>query len=236
VSFYGVIDLCGFDKPVGDWYRVWWGLAAGWPDAMARVLASPPWAAPQGGGQTVKITALAAAASVQLSVNGVAVGAPVAMAHNGLVSWSVPFSPGNYSVASFDAAGAQLGSFVSHSPGPAAALRAVVDWPGSGAGGALLAGRRDAALVAVTVVDANGIVVRSARPLLSFAVSGPGELLGLGNGQHDNHIPGQGVASMPAYNGHARAILRGTAASGEPVQLVVTADGLASATVDIDVV
>ena len=236
VSFYGVLDLCGFDKPVSHWYTVWWGLAAGWPGAASQVLASPPWAPPQGGGGTVKITAVAAGASVQLSVNGVAVGAPAAMAHNGLVTWSVAYAPGNYSVVSFDAAGAPLGSFVSRSPGPAAALRAVVDWPGSGANGALLAGRRDAALVAVTVVDADGIVVRSARPTLTFAVSGPAELLGLGNGQHDNHIPGAGVSAMPAYNGHARAIIRGTVATGAPAQLTVSADGLASANVDIDVV
>ena len=31
VSFYGVLDLCGFDKGVAGWYKVFWGAAAGWP-------------------------------------------------------------------------------------------------------------------------------------------------------------------------------------------------------------
>lgn len=236
VSFYGVLDICGFDKPVADWYKVWWGAAAGWPSTSSTVLASPPWAQP-GAGSQVKISAMANAASVQLFVNGVSAGAPVAMAHNGLVSWSVPFAAGNYTILSFDEHGAVLGSFVSRTPGPPAALRAVVDWPGSGPGGALLAGRRDTALVAVTVVDADGLVVRGAAPTITFAVSGPGELLGLGNGKHDSHVPGQGVSALPAYTGRARAVLRsGAAATGQPLQLVVSADGLSSAAVDIDVV
>ena len=99
-----------------------------------------------------------------------------------------------------------------------------------------IGGSRTVVTRTVTVVDANGILVRSAKPALTFAVSGPAELLGLGNGQHDNHVPGAGVSVMPAYNGHARAILRGTVATGAPAQLTVSADGLESATVDIDVV
>ena len=236
VSFYGVLDLCGFDKGVAAWYKIWWGSAAGWASAATAVEAWPPWAQPRSGA-THKITAVAAAASVQLSVNGVPAGAPVALEHLGFAVWTVPFAPGNYTVSSFDASGAPLGTFVSRSPGPAAALRAVVDWPGSAPGGALLAGRRDAALVAVSVVDADGIVVRGASHNLTFAVSGPGELLGLGNGDHANHVPGQGTTWMPAYDGRARAVLRGAAqATGAPAQLTVTSPGLGAAVVDIDVV
>jgi beta-galactosidase len=238
VSFYGVLDICGFDKGVASWYRVWWGAAAGWPSSATRVEAWPPWAQPRAGASaSLKISAAAAAASVQLSVNGVAVGAPVSIARLGFATWTVPFSPGNYSVASFDASGAPLGSFVSRSPGPAAALRAVVDWPGSGEGGALLAGRRDAALVAIAVVDADGTVVRGARANCTFTLSGPGELLGLGNGDHAGHLPAQGLSWVPTYDGLARAVLRGAAAAtGAPLQLTVSSDGLASAVVSIDVV
>lgn len=172
--------MCGFDKPVTPWYTAWWGAAAGWPGAASFVSAWPPWAGSPGA--QVAISAVAPAASVQLAVNGALVGAPIAVPRLGFASWSVPFAPGNYTVASFDAAGAQVGLFVSRSPGPAAALRAVVDWPGSGPGGALIGDRRDAALVAVAVVDASGEVVRGAQVNVTFTVSGPGELLGLGNG------------------------------------------------------
>ena len=238
VSYYGLLDLCGFDKGVAGWYRVWWGAAAGWPGIESRVEAWPPWAAPpEGAGANVVVTAVATAARAQLSVNGVAVGAPVAIARLGFASWSVPYAPGNYTVATFDASGRQLGAVVSTSPGPAAALRAVVDWPGSAPGGGLLAGRRDAALVAVSVVDAAGILVRGASANVSVSVSGPGELLGLGNGDHLNHLPGQGTTWMPAYDGRLRAVVRSAAAAtGAPLVLSVSAPGLTGDAVEIAVV
>ncbi len=236
VSYYGVLDLCGFEKPVAAWYTAWWGAAAGWPSAAAFVAAWPPWAG--SAGSPMRITAVAPAASLQLSVNGVPVGGAMPVPRLGFATWDVPFAAGNYSVTSLDAAGAVLGVFVSRTPGPAVALRATVDWPGSGAGGALVGDRRDAALVAVAVVDANGEVVPSAQVNCTFVVTGPGELLGLGNGAHDNHSPGQGVASLPTFGGLARAILRGTAPTGAPLKLRVSADadGLAAAEVVVQVV
>ena len=241
VSAYGVLDLCGFRKPVANWYTVWWGSAAGWEGAPATVLASPAWEPPAGGaGAPVKITALAAAPFLQLLVNGVAQGARVAVPRLGFATWSVPFQPGNYTVASFASAagGAALGAFASRTPGPAYALRAEVDWPGSGPGGALRAGGRDAALVALSVVDAAGVVVeRGGAFNLTFGVEGPGELLGLGNGDHQNHNPGQGLSWVPTYGGRARALLRGAAAAtGAPLRLTVAAAGLQPAGVQLEVV
>lgn len=238
VSFYGILDLCGFNKGVADWYTVWWGAAAGWSSSATRVMASPAWAPPSSGtGGSVTITAMAAASSVQLSVNGVAVGTRVSMSHLGYAKWTVPFAPGNYSITSYDASGSLVGSFVSTSPGPATALRAVVDWSGSGPNGAIVSGRRDVALVVISVVDAAGVVVRGSRANVTFTVTGPGEILGLGNGDHSNHLPGQGLTWVPAYDGLARAIIRGAAtATGAPLRLTASAAGLVSAEVQVDVV
>lgn len=244
VSFYGALDLCGFGKGgVTDFYSTWWGAAAGWPSAATAVAASPAWGPPPSGSATVTITAQAAlpGGALELAVNGLRTGARQAISHLGAAVWrGIAYSPGNYTITSFDASGAAVGSFTSRSPGAAVALRAVVDWPGRGAGGALVAGARDAALVAVSVVDAGGEVVRSgaaASANLSFAVSGPGELLGLGNGAHDNHEPGQGGSWVLAYGGRARAMLRSaSAASGQALTLTVSAEGLAPASVQLGVV
>jgi beta-galactosidase len=236
VSYYGLLDLCGFDKPVAQWYAAWWGAAAGWPSSAAYVAAWPPWEGSAGG--TVRITAVAPAASLQLAVNGVNVGGAVPVPHLGYATWSVPFSAGNYTVTSLDAAGVQVGVFVAITPGPAAALRVTMDWGGSGAGGALVGDQRDAALVAVAVVDASGALVPSGQANVLFEMTGPGELLGLGNGDHQNHSPGQGITSLPTYRGLARAILRGTAPTGAPLKLRVSADadGLSAAEVELMVV
>ena len=232
ISFYGVLDFCGLDKPVADWYYAWWGRDAGAP--ASRVRASPAWSA--AAGARVTITGVAAAAALQLTVNGVAVGGRASVAELGFATWAVDFAPGNYTVDSFDSAGAPLGSFTSVTPGAAAALRATVEWPGSAAGGALAAGGRDAALITVAVVDAAGVVVRGAAHNVTFSISG-GELRALCNGDHQGHAPAEGPTSTPVYDGLARAMVRSAAvATGAPLRLSVSADGLTGASVELAVV
>ena len=160
----------------------------------------------------------------------------------GWATWQgLSYAPGNYTVTLTSTAqgskpAAVLGSYLSRSPGPPAALRLSLDWGGSGPGGALLGGRRDAALVRVAVVDSSGVVVVGASHSVQYSVAGPGELIGLGNGGHQNHIPGQGSSSMPVYSGLGRAVLRGLQATGQPLRLSVSAQGLAGDELDIEVV
>lgn len=234
ISFYGVLDYCGFDKPVAQWYKAYWGRDAGWANSSSYVEASPAWAATAG--ETVTITGLAAAASLQLTVNGVTVGAREPVADLGFATWKVQYTPGSYVVESFDAAGTRLGSFTSVTPGAPVSLRATLDWRGSAADGSLVAGGRDAALVTVAVVDVAGVVVRGARVNVTFSVSG-GELRGLCNGDHAGHNPDQGLTWLPTYDGLARAVVRSpAAATGQPLRLSVTADGVVGDEVVIGVV
>jgi beta-galactosidase len=112
-----------------------------------------------------------------------------------------------------------------------------IDWPGTGPNGALLAGRRDTALIVISIVDKDGIVVRNANNNITVTITGPGELIGLGNGDHQNHLPGQGITSIPAYKGFARAIIRSReTATGMPVLIAVDSDGLISSSLEINVV
>jgi beta-galactosidase len=111
-SHYGVLDLQGMAKPSYFWYRAWWGLEAGHPGAGSRVFAFPAWSFAPGTmeGQTVQVVAYAAAAAVQLYLNGVAVGGVQAMPQYGYVSWpAVPFTPGNMTVVSLTADGSVAG-------------------------------------------------------------------------------------------------------------------------------
>lgn len=236
-SHYGIIDLCGFAKPSYEWYATWWGVEAGRPGAAARVFAYPDWQGTPGAG--VRVVAFAAGASVRAFVNGAPQGsAPTPMPPRGFVSWpAIPFTPGNLTVVSYDASGAAVGAWTSLTAGAPAALRAVVDWPGGGAGGALLADGADAALVAVAVVDAAGVVVPSARVNVTLAVSGAGALLGAGNGDPACHLPRQGVTVIPSYAGRLRAVLRAASGGGGgAVTLDVSAPGLAGARVTVPVV
>jgi beta-galactosidase len=186
----------------------------------------------------ITIVAVTAAASVQLAINGVPVGAREAVPRLGHVSWAgVAFVPGNYTLTAYDAAGDSVAIFVSATPGAPARINLSLDWPGGGPGGALIADARDVAFVRATVVDADGVTVPWANNELNFSVSGAGELLGLCNGDNADHLPKQGATVRPAYAGLARAVVRGgAAATGQPLLLNVSANGLEGAQLSIDVV
>ena len=144
-SYYGVNDVCGFGKPVLDWYRAWWGSEAGHAGAENRLVGYPAWslAAQESKGGQVTIVALAAAATVQLAINGVPFGSPIPVPALGYAKWdAVPFALGNYSLTSYNANGDVLGTFVSVSAGAPASLAMEVEWPGSEKNGAISGGGR----------------------------------------------------------------------------------------------
>jgi hypothetical protein len=57
------------------------------------------------------------------------------------------------------------------------------------------------------------------------------------NGDHLNHLPGQGISSTPVYKGLARLIVRsGQSPTGAPLVVTMTSDGLVGTSIEIDVV
>ncbi|HLP26301.1 MAG TPA: beta-galactosidase, partial [Acidobacteriota bacterium] len=105
--------------------------------------------------------------------------------------------------------------------GPAAAIRLVADRS------ALIADNADLAVVNVEVVDAQGRVVPTAGNKITFTLSGPAKLIGVGNGDPTCHEPDK-ADSRSAFNGLAQAIVQTTHNGGE---IVLTAESpdLASA-------
>jgi beta-galactosidase len=241
-SHYGVIDTAGFGTPSEGWYAAWWGVEAGHAGAAALVTVFPAWTLPGYEGKPVTVVAYAAAATVQLFVNGApAGGGPVPMPAYGYVSWpGVVYAPGNLTVVSYASDGSVLGSATSVTAGPPASLALTVDFPGAGAGGALVGDGVDVALLRVAVVDAAGAVVPPANNTITFTVTGAGALYGVGNGDPACHTSGK-AAAVSAYVGLARAIVQ--AASVPPgasaalnVTVTATSPGLPPATVVVPVV
>jgi len=93
---------------------------------------------------------------------------------------------------------------------------------------------QDVAMLRASVLDEDGRLVRTATDALTFTiVSGPGKVLGTGNGSPSNHSPDQGN-KCPLFNGFVRDII-GTLVSSVPGSIVVevSATGLHSARVEI---
>jgi len=75
---------------------------------------------------------------------------------------------------------------------------------------------KDLAFVTAEVQDAGGIVVPTAANAISFSVSGPGEIVGVDNGNAIDTAAYK-ATSRNAFSGKALAIVRSTGAPGSIV-------------------
>jgi beta-galactosidase len=227
-SHYGVYDIAGFEKDKGAYYRSWWLATGG-----QFVRASPSdWTAPVAVGANVSVFVFTGAAAAEALVNGVSLGrrsiSPLGYADFG----RVPFAPGKLTAVAFDHSGAVVAVDTVLTVGAAAKLQLSLE---SDNGRPFVADGQDVALVRCAVVDAAGRVVPGASNTVTFSVSGPGEIYGVGNGDPANHVPdkvGQkdlpygGVWIIPAYSGLLRVIVSTVAGTLGEVVVRATAAGL----------
>ena len=103
--------------------------------------------------------------------------------------------------------------------GPAVAVRLTTDRS------ALAADGQDVGILKVEVVDAKGRVVPKAEDLVTFSVNGPGEVIGVGNGNPTSHE--SDVASQrKVFNGLAQAIVRTKRGQAGEMRVLASAPGL----------
>jgi beta-galactosidase len=86
--------------------------------------------------------------------------------------------------------------------------------------------------VQASITDANGIEEPAASDLVTFSITGPGQIAAVDNGDNATQEPFQ-TTQRHAYNGRCFAIIRATGASG-PITLTATAPGRPPASVTIE--
>jgi beta-galactosidase len=90
------------------------------------------------------------------------------------------------------------------------------------------------AILKVEVLDAKGRPAPRADNLVSFTLNGPGEVIGVGNGNPTSHEPD--VASQrKAFNGLCQAIVRTRRGQAGALRVTASAPGLKAATVNVTV-
>jgi beta-galactosidase len=89
----------------------------------------------------------------------------------------------------------------------------------------------DVAYITGTLVDANNTVIPDSETRIHFSATGPGKIIAVDNGNLLDHDPFQ-ATDRKLYEGHALAILRATALSGN-ITVTATAEGLPSATITL---
>jgi beta-galactosidase len=212
-SHFGFMDICGFPKDTYYFYKAWWTDAP-----VLHVFPHWNWTGQEG--QEISVWAHSNCDEVELFLNGVSLGKQTVTPLQHL-EWKVRYAPGEL-VAKGTRKGASIETKV-ETTGEPAALRLTADRA------ALVADNVDLALVKVEVIDAQGRVVPTAGNKITFTLSGPAKLIGVGNGDPSCHEPDK-ADRRSAFNGLAQAIVQTTRESGA-IKLIARASGLTPAEV-----
>lgn len=219
-SVFGCLDLCGFPKAAFYMHQ------AHWLESKPVLQIVPHWNWPGQEGKPVKVMAIANAQTVALSLNGQALGEKAVDKYD-FVTWEVPYAPGR-----LEAIGKKDGKEVS---------RCVVETTGEPVALQLLPDRSslagdgwDAQPVTVQAVDAQGRLVPTANLMVEFELSGPGAIIGLGNGDPNSHEAEKGNRRS-LFNGLAQVIMQSQPGGSGTLTLVAKSSGLKSAEVGIKV-
>ena len=235
-SHFGILDEAGFAKDRFYWFQQLYlkpdpplvHLLPHWnwaPDVHSgaghakHLAACRGRCSSTGAGNTtqVEVWAFTNADEAELFVNGNSAGR-VSAGSGSHGTWTVPFQPGAIEARVYKK-GSQtsLASQTVATTGSAAAIRATIK-DGMGANG-IEADNSDVALVQVQVVDAEGAVVPTASHSVTFAVTGPGKLIGTGNGDPACLVNDKSP-TRPVFHGLVLAIVQGTL---QPGTITVTA-------------
>jgi len=214
-SHYGIMDLCGFPKDSYYYYQSWW------TDKPVLHL-FPHWNWPGKEGQEISIWVHSNCEEVELFLNGVSLGKKTVTSLHHL-EWKVKYAPGKL-VAKGIRNGKSFEAVVETTGAPAA-IRLTADRT------KLAADNADLSVVNVTILDAQGRMVPTASNKITFTLTGPAKLIGVGNGDPSCHEPDH-ASSRSAFNGLAQAIIQTTAKGGK-IRLKAEGAGLKSETITL---
>jgi beta-galactosidase len=209
-SYFGVLDLCGFPKDNYWYYRAWWKPQ----EPMVHLL--PHWTWPGRDGEAIDVWAYGNSEEIELLLNGRSLGRKK-MARNRHVSWSVPYAPGVIEALGFTG-GKRVAETRRVTAGAAYAVNLSADRR------RLTSDGRDVSMLTAEIVDKKGNPVPHGNALIRFSLSGPGRIIGVGNGDPTSHEPDQAM-QRSAFNGLCQAILQTDPTMGS-IKITAQADGL----------
>lgn len=218
-SFFGILDLCGFPKAAYYLHQ------AQWIENRPVLEIIPHWNWPADSlGRAVKVMVFSNVDKVRLKLNGKTVSEQDVDPYE-MNTWEVPYKPGRLEAIGYKG-GKVVAKSVVETAGEAVSLR-LTPYRSS------MTSDRDAVPVTLDAVDSKGRHVPVADDMVTFSISGPGSIIGLGNGNPNSHEPEKGDRRS-LFNGLAQVIVQ---AEGEAGKIVLTASapGLEPAEVVIPV-
>jgi beta-galactosidase len=184
-SHFGILDTCGFRKDNSWYYQAWWT-----DQPVLHLL--PHWNWPGREGREMDVRALSNCEEVELFLNGQSLGRQT-MKKDSELKWKVKYAPGTLSAKGYK--NGQLAAETKvETTGAPAAVQLTPDRSTINADG------EDVSVFTVAVTDARGRVVPVAANLVHFELSGPGKILGVGNGDPCCHEPDVYLPVWPSYS------------------------------------
>jgi beta-galactosidase len=215
-SQYGVIDTCGFPKDTYFYYQAWW-------TAQPVLHIFPHWNWPGLEGKEIAVWVHTNMDRVELFQDGKSLGAKD-VPKDSHVAWDVTYQPGILEARGLKG-GKQVMVARRETVGAAAKLAIRTDRA------EMLANGEDLVFCAVEVQDAKGRVLPITDQEVTFAVTGPARLIGVGNGDPTSHDSDIGL-SRHAFSGLCMGIAQASKTAGD-IRIEVTSPGLAPASTSV---
>lgn len=172
LSQFGILDTCGFPKDGYYYLKSWWT-----NEDVLHIFPHWNWSGKEG--ESIEVRAHSNCDEVELFLNGVSQGRKSMPLYDHL-AWDVEYEPGELLARGYKD-GKQIMEKRVRSTGASAAFELEADRSVIGAGGA------DVSVVTLQVLDARGDLVPTADDLAWFTISGPGKIIGVGNGNPSSH-------------------------------------------------
>jgi beta-galactosidase len=216
----GLLDLCSFKKPLG-WFR-----QSLWSDKpMVYICVSTGFGGHRGfaaeeswnwpSNSTVTVLCFANCPEVKLLLNDKVIGTQkIVDAERGRLRWEIPYEPGILQAIGLKD-GREVCRYTLQTAGPPARIELLPDITQLHANG------KDICHVEFRIVDAQGVRVPDTAPEVSFELTGPAKILGIGNGDV-NSVEDCKTNTHAAFQGRGLAILQTTTVPGDIILKATT--------------
>ncbi len=166
-SYFGMVDACGFPKDDYYYLKSWWT-----NETVVHLLPHWNWQGKEG--QEIRVCAYSNCDEVELFLNRKSLGKKT-MEPNGHLEWQVKYEPGILEAVGFKK-GLRAGNDIVKTTLKPNQVKLIADRK------AIKADKKDIAIITVQADDKNNLRVPMAQNELSFSITGPGKIIGVGNG------------------------------------------------------
>jgi len=168
-SYFGMVDACGFLKDDAWYLRSWWT-----ETPVVHLLPHWNWKGKEG--QNIKVWVYSNCDEVELFLNKKSLGKKT-MERNSHLEWIVNYTPGTLEAKGYKNGKVTASDIVKTTDDPIAIVLSANKTE-------IKADKEDLALITVQVNDKNNLRVPTADNEITFSISGPGKIIGVGNGNN----------------------------------------------------